>query len=131
HCGEGLSTGQAFHGDHPEQRYAGSRGDRPTGVDYDPRAGEFIFGASGSKRGIDDTAEATQAELGVARNRRDGVPAAEVELTEHHLMTIPNLGHRGDPLPNRFAVQAGVAQLRADLAVQTDQVQPGLAQDTL
>ena len=57
--------------------------------------------------------------------------AAEVELGEHDLMALAYLGHHGDHLPDRLAVQPRVGELRPELAMQSDQVQARLIQHAL
>ncbi len=57
--------------------------------------------------------------------------AAEVEFGEHDLMALAYLGHHGDHLPDRLAVQPRVGDLRPELAMQSDQFQARLIQHAL
>ena len=91
-----------------------------------------MFGGAGLvQRVLDDLGELVDLEFAITPDVGDGVAAADVQLGEDDAVLGADVGHGGDHPVDGFAVQGGVSDLRADVAVQPDQIQDRMRQHAL
>src|SRR6478609_7134516 len=105
------------------EREGGGARDGTTGLDGDPRHGDLL----GAALSLDDLGHPGREVLrrqGVVLGRvGDAEGAAQVELGELDAEVAGDLGVQADDAPGRHLEAGGVEDLRADVAVQTEQAQ--------
>ena len=113
---------------HPVQGDAGPAADAPTGLDHDGRPGEMFRGAGFVQCVLDDVGQLFEVEFPITGDKGDRMAAADVEFGQNDAVPGADVGHGGDHPANRLAVQRRIGHLRADMAVQPDQVEDGMRQ---
>ena len=109
-------------------------GDRPrpddpaAGLDRQRRHGEAVRRALALDDGAQRPAHVDDVGRVVRTGVRDAEPAAEVELGQLDAELVAHLGEQPDHPVRRDLEAAGVEDLRADVRVQPDQLEPGRRQ---